>query len=121
MGTEITNTAYIYFDSTNAIVTNTTTNTLVPDTTTGIISIPDKPVQVNLYPNPANDYTIVSLSDNLVGGLLQLTDAVGRVMAQQQITNSGFRLQTSGLAKGIYLVVIIDNGQLQTVKKLVVD
>ena len=116
LGTQIQNTAYVYFDNNAAVVTNTTLNTLVADTPSGIHNIaPD--AFVTLYPNPAHNYTTISVSDNLIGSPLQLTDAVGRTLFSQQVTGNRFNLPTGNLSRGVYLVRI-GNG---AVKKLVVE
>ena len=78
VGTTISNTAYIYFDLNTAVVTNTTTN-ILGDLVTVINNIVSSPALVTLYPITAHDYTSVSVSDNLTGGWLELTDAVGRI------------------------------------------
>ncbi len=115
LGTVINNTAYIYFDLNNAVVTNTTTN-VYGDVIFGISNVtPD--AFVNLYPNPAHNYTTVSVSDNLIGNWLQLTDAVGRVIINQQLTGNRFNLTTGALSRGVYLVRIGN----AVIKKLVVE
>jgi len=123
VGTQFFNTAYIQFDTNAVVMTNTTLDSLVADTVkphpVGINSIND-PTSIAIYPNPAHDYVVVSLSSNLIGSWLELTDAVGRTILQQQITTDKFRLQTGGLAKGIYLVKV-ESGNGGMVKKLVVE
>ena len=120
VGTQIYNTAYIYYDSSVAVSTNTTLNTLVPDTSTGISNLYAE-AQITIYPNPAHDYTQVVVGDNLIGGWLDLRDAVGKSITLQPINNSNMRLQTAGLAKGIYLVHVWLNGKAEAVRKLVVQ
>lgn len=50
-GTELTNSASIFFDFNEPIITNTTMNTLVQKTS-GIISVQANHVHVKMYPNP---------------------------------------------------------------------
>ena len=115
-GTQISNTASVYFDFNSPVVTNTTTN-FFGDSTTGMLVLCCGLPDVNLYPNPAHNYTTISVSDNMIGSTLQLTDAIGRTMLQQQITGNKFNLSTGGLSRGVYLVRIGEG----TVKKLVVE
>ena len=120
IGTQIHNTANIYFDLNSAVVTNTTSNTVALPT--GIAPAPViSSLMFNLYPNPAKDYTTISISDDLIGSHLQLTDAVGRVILAGQITTGRFNLSTGTLAKGIYLVKVSEDGVGEMVKKLVVQ
>jgi uncharacterized repeat protein (TIGR01451 family) len=121
VGTEIYNTANIYFSVNSPSVTNITINTIVPDTTVGIRNLNSEPLPVNLYPNPAREYTTVSVSDNLLGSWLELSDAVGRNILRMQINTSRLRLQTGGLAKGVYFIRIVKSNKSETVKKLVVN
>ena len=120
VGTQIYNTAYVYYDSAAALATNTTLNTVVPDTTTGIDNL-FTTAQINIYPNPAHDYAQVVLSENLIGGWLELRDAIGRSITLKPINNSSINLQTNGLTKGIYLVHVWHTGKAEAVKKLVVQ
>ena len=70
-----------------------------------------------IYPNPTHGYTTVSVSDNLIGNWVEMTDFVGRSISRQQISTSKFQIPTTGLAKGIYLVRVGEG----LVKKLVVE
>ena len=119
IGTTIRNNASIYFDFNTAVVTNTTTN-IIGDSTTGIRNIiPD--ATINLYPNPAHNYTTVSVTDNLIGSRLDVTDAIGRTVFNQQITGAKFNLPTGNLSKGVYFVRISESGNGGVVKKLVIE
>ena len=74
-----------------------------------------------LYPNPAHNYTTVNVSDNMIGGWLEVNDAVGRIVSRQQINGNKLNIETGGFAKGIYLVRVSENGSAAMVKKLVVE
>jgi hypothetical protein len=90
------------------------------DTTTGIRNV-NAASQITIFPNPAGDYVTISVSENLIGSWLQITDAVGRNIIRLPITAAQYRLQTGGLAKGVYLVKVSDNGNAGVVNKLVVE
>lgn len=82
VGTVFENTAYIYFDFNEAIITNTTVNTFV-----NIVNVPEKePEMLFVKPNPANNYVIVS--SNLLDGnaSVRLLDMQGRLVLEQKVT-----------------------------------
>lgn len=64
--------------------------------------------QIQLYPNPANDYVMIDLSEGLSMTQLTIQDASGRVISTEQFkeTKSSHRLNIEHLAAGIYNVVI---------------
>jgi|GEM_PF-6628943 len=99
-GTEYTNTAYIFFDQNPAIVTNTTVNTI------GHLSVDDETqYNVTLYPNPATDVVTIQ-SQQLINGVLTLTDMNGRRTLSQQMNGNMAQLNVSGMSKGMYLLEI---------------
>src|SRR5204863_9868317 len=61
LGTQTTNTAYIYFDFNSPVVTNTTSNTLV---VTGVSSMTKDNVQLKVYPNPSTGIFHFQFSDS---------------------------------------------------------
>ena len=121
LGTQIRNTANIYFDYNSAVVTNTTNSTLWFPTGIKPVGANTAPVSFTLYPNPAKDYTIVNVSDNLIGGSLVLTDAIGRTILSEQITGNKYQVHTGALAKGVYMVKVAADGVGEVVKKLVIE
>ncbi len=117
VGTQIQNTAYIYFDLNPAVVTNTTLNTI--SATTGIQKVSDE-LTFQLYPNPAKDFVIIETDAKAIGSAIHITDVTGREISKQQITNSRFRIATNNLSAGIYFVSLSNNGRMAT-RKLVVE
>ena len=78
VGTEWKNTAYIYFDFNEAIITNTTLNTLevltsIKEATSSTFSI---------APNPANDIVTVNFENNYNGSLI-ITDVTQNLISQR--------------------------------------
>ena len=88
---------------------------------TAIDEVSSESGSMSVYPNPSHNFTTISVSDNLVGSWLELTDAIGKNISRQQITNSKFRVETGSLAKGVYLVRVAENGTSGLVKKLVIE
>ncbi|MFI5205593.1 MAG: T9SS type A sorting domain-containing protein, partial [Candidatus Paceibacterales bacterium] len=118
VGTQIQNTADIYFDLNAAVVTNTTVNTIALPT--GITPVSDA-LNMQLYPNPAKNYIIVETDENAIGGTLQITDISGREVAKLQITNSRFRIPTSALSGGVYFVKLNTRTGSGVLRKLMVE
>jgi uncharacterized repeat protein (TIGR01451 family) len=120
-GSQIQNTAYIYFDFNSPVATNTTLNTVMPDTTTGIVNVAKRQMQFTLFPNPAKNYVIVETSESVIGATMQITDITGREILSKPMVNSQSQIQTSGFSPGVYLVRLLVNGKGKFVRKLVVE
>lgn len=106
IGTEIKNTAYIYFDYNPAVVTNTTNNVLTVPTT--IYTIKSRVQQLSLWPNPATESINVKIPAGLTNSELVITDVLGRVVHRQQVANNVATLQVSTALfnTGVYLLSI---------------
>ena len=118
IGTQIQNTADIYFDLNPAIVTNTTTNTITLPS--GITTVADE-LTMRLYPNPAKDYVIVETGQSAIGGLLQVFDITGRELTKFQISYSKFQIPTTTFSGGVYFVKVSDSSGQSAVRKFVVE
>jgi uncharacterized protein (TIGR02145 family) len=75
-----------------------------------------------IYPNPVEDYAMVSISDldRETEFELVLIDAAGRIVMQKQVLigNEGYTLFVSDLARGIYSLTL-SNAEQHFVKRLV--
>ncbi|MES2514446.1 MAG: T9SS type A sorting domain-containing protein [Bacteroidota bacterium] len=123
-GTQFKNTAAIYFDYNEPVITNTTVNTL----NDLLSSVDEKTVLDNsdvvLYPNPAsNDLSIAINSKENSKGNLSVLDITGKVLSAQDISlETGKNIvskNTSELPSGIYFVQVKCNDSFIT-KKLVI-
>jgi hypothetical protein len=114
VGTEWKNTAYIYFDFNEAIITNTTVNTL--ELLTGIENTLSSRMLV--APNPANDLVTVNFENNYTGILL-ITDITGRIVKQVQVNNTNrVNINTNDLSNGFYQISTMGSnnvGKLQVI------
>ena len=77
---------------------------------------------VDIYPNPANDYFYLKTSD-LKGKLnITITDVTGKTVFYQEVTikdnQEVYKINTLNFAKGFYYVTILNNSKTYT-KKLV--
>jgi hypothetical protein len=120
-GTQIQNSADIYFDLNPAVVTNTTTSTIANTTGINILSQNDGSLNISLYPNPAKDYTILETDAAAIGAMLQITDVTGKEVMRLQISNVKTQIPVSTLAAGLYIVKLSDTQGRSGVKKLVVE
>lgn len=77
-------------------------------------------LNIDLYPNPANDYTLVKSTTGARNGRVQVLDINGKIVVEQaQNSNQAVRIDLTNLDRGIYFVKYI-NGNENTVKRLVV-
>src|SRR5206468_6143358 len=84
IGTQINNTAFIYFDFNAPVVTNTTTNTIALVSSVG--DKRHKTQDVRLYPNPASDVVTISVDETMIGSTATITDLTGRKVAAVQLS-----------------------------------
>ncbi|MFM8917455.1 MAG: T9SS type A sorting domain-containing protein, partial [Bacteroidota bacterium] len=106
VGDEILNTAYIYFDFNQPIITNTTQNSVV--LTSGIEEL-NKP-KFNLFPNPTKDgWLNVQSSEPMQQ--IWVHDISGRQIHHLEVNNAtNVRLDARSWTSGLYLI------KLQTAK-----
>jgi hypothetical protein len=119
IGTQINNTAFIYFDFNAPVVTNTTSNTIAVISSLPSNSLKGEPLR--LYPNPANDVVTISIDESMIGSTATVSDIMGRKMAALPLTTYNSTLSTSQLASGVYLVTAPDKIGRSIARKLVVS
>jgi uncharacterized repeat protein (TIGR01451 family) len=117
-GTEIKNTAYIYFDYNAPIVTNTTLNTV--DITLGISDAATNKIDNNLFPNPASNNFFVEFEKEMTG-VLYVYDATGKIVRKIHLSHTNTaQLSITDLAPGIYSVSIpgveLKNNRVQVIR-----
>jgi len=120
IGTQISNTAYIYFDFNSPVVTNTVTNTIAVDTsvTIGLPTIVnDQPFDFTLYPNPANQQFTISAT--AAGSNVIIYNAVGNVVANFTMCGTAQTFNISNLPSGVYVVKVMHDARAAGVKRLV--
>lgn len=115
VGTEITNTAYIYFDFNPPIITNTTYN--INKTVNVEQVVADDLVA---YPIPASDYLVVSSKQDQPISSIKLIDVTGKTVLN--ITNVGgvYTLDLQGIASGAYNLAIESQGAVVN-KKIMIN
>jgi hypothetical protein len=101
LGTQIENTAYIYFDYNAPIITNTTQNNF--QTVVSTINRNEQANHLKVYPNPANEIVNINLQNNNIENCI-ITNALGQTVYNIQ-------LNISHLNTGVYFVKVrSDNG-----------
>lgn len=114
LATTIHNTASIYFDFNDPIVTNDA----IIEPSTGIANITS--FDFNLFPNPANDNVTISLPRTFENALVEVNDLCGRHVAQYKLSNDRLIIPLDAFANGAYYVQLVSEEKIVGVKKLVV-
>lgn len=105
LGTTIQNTAYIYFDFNEPVVTNTTVNTIaLPEDTLGVGIKQIEGITLSIYPNPANQSLTIATSHS--GNTLAIYNAQGSVVTKQAMSGSAETLNIAELPGGVYYVEV---------------
>jgi uncharacterized repeat protein (TIGR01451 family) len=122
-GTQWKNSAAIYFDFNEPVITNTTVNTLYDPL--GVPEAPGSNGNFKIYPNPANNTLYVRLEAERANSMtnLRIVDISGKLMMAKTVSlNAGtqtIELGVETLSPGVYFVNITGNGRNQT-QKLVI-
>ena len=81
-----------------------------------LLDVPKNSIKTNyqLYPNPASDFFQIDFDNEKL--TINIYDILGKKVINRIITKEKPRVQISHLSKGIYIVEINDNGNLQSFK-----
>lgn len=122
--TVIENTALIYFDFNDAIVTNTTQHRLGENFITVGLWQPSRPqYAVQVSPNPLSDVAMLEIKGltNTRGLQLQVFDLQGSMRMEIGSDQPVFRLNAGSLPRGTYLFNIVQEGKILGTGKLMVQ
>ena len=112
IGDVLGNTASIYFDLNDAIITNTTAH--VVESSTGV-QAHGSVQNLWLMPNPTSGSLEVRVSESAAVGLLQVVSVDGRVVLQRRMEGPRTALDVSQLSRGLYTLNWHDaNGTVTT-------
>ena len=123
IGTEIFNTADIYFDFNDPVVTNTTWHTVGEDY---VIVLSDQKVflpevEVDVYPNPFTEEAVFELKGIQGQGLsLNVYNAIGQFVRSESFENNRVLFQRDDLTTGVYFYNISNESQIIANGKIVV-
>lgn len=120
LGTDIKNTAAIYFDYNEPVITNTTINTLYLKSTTAV-STSIQSIGVSLYPNPVRESaTIVLNNPTPIKLSMNLYDIQGKIITSVSDIKAGknhtHEMNMNQLPKGIYILQLHINGESKDIK-----
>jgi hypothetical protein len=113
VGTQIDNTANIYFDYNSAIVTNTTLNTL--QAATGIQNFNSGLFEV--YPNPSNGVVKVN-SSNMISKITVI-NVLGEIVKSITADSKQVTVDLTDLKSNVYFLQITDANNQTSIKKIV--
>ena len=116
VGDIIPNTAQIYFDFNDPIITNTFETEFVTT-----LANPDFTLEnLMIYPNPTSNQVVISVQNSTdTIETIRLMDVLGKVVLQKEVQQNQATLDLSKLSKGVYMVEIKTENQFTVVKKLV--
>ncbi|MCH2044845.1 MAG: T9SS type A sorting domain-containing protein [Saprospiraceae bacterium] len=118
LGTELNNTADIYFDFNEPIRTNTTShiiqkNFLLDRTQAGGLYLNIAKNQIIFYPNPMTGLANIQVLDKDVDQyIFQVFDAQGRLLHTAKYQENQFSFSRNELAKGLYFYRVIGDNKL---------
>jgi uncharacterized repeat protein (TIGR01451 family) len=115
----IENTAFIYFDFNEAVVTNTTSNVI--DFYLNVNDVTPEEDRVAVYPNPFSDETFFEIdgtADNLV---LVVNDIFGRTVSQKKISAGLYKYRAEDLSKGVYTYILLNESKIIGRGKLILQ
>jgi uncharacterized repeat protein (TIGR01451 family) len=121
LGTEVLNTAAIYFDFNEPVITNTTINTLVQKTSS-ISAVTAQTLSYKVFPNPVMSNASILINSELSQSVEMMIQTVdGKViLSENHLLKSGSQIidiNTDHLSKGLYILKIKEsNGSMSSVK-----
>jgi uncharacterized repeat protein (TIGR01451 family) len=110
LGTQIKNTANIYFDYNPAIVTNTTTNEFKATTS---INENKANTTLSVFPNPSNGKYFIKIFNgiNISECIIEVYNLLGEMILNTKMQNDLAQIDLSQQPNGIYMVRIIGTKQ----------
>jgi hypothetical protein len=121
VGTQIKNTAYIYFDFNSPVITNTALNTIW-QAPVGIQALSNADGNWLVYPNPASNILYLRNGAAATEGSTQLEvmNAMGQTVHTESFKGSTKTLDLGTYASGVYFVKLVTEEQ-STIKRIVVS
>lgn len=66
--------------------------------------------EVEIYPNPANDFVTIKTHNN-IGDLITISDISGRTLITEEVTAGDIQINIADLAKGLYIIKVGDKSE----------
>jgi len=123
LGTVIENTADIYFDFNETVVTNTVHHTLGTNfisTRTVQTFVPN--LKIGVAPNPFTNFTNITLEGiENINGEFELYDVMGRLVKIDSFSDNIYQLEREGISSGTYFFRFLNGKGLLANGKLVIE
>jgi hypothetical protein len=75
----------------------------------------------NAYPNPANDYVIIEINNNLIPEMIQLVDLTGRTVKEwKDLKESNAKLDIADVPNGYFILRVVKGSHYWT-QKLIIE
>lgn len=117
-GTTLKNTADIYFDNNDPVITNMTLNTLTYGSLTAVDEEGDD-CALSVFPNPAQGTATVRLCEAFTGRIdLQIFDLKGQLLQQLSRRSNTVLIQRGALPEGSYLLRAVDERGTERVTRM---
>jgi len=72
---------------------------------------------LKVYPNPANQYLVIKVSEKLIGETYTLTNTLGQCVAKGTLTQTQLQLNLTGIESGLYYLSVGQNNTAINVVK----
>ena len=121
VGTQIFNSAAIYFDFNAPVITNKTLHTIdEPIFTVSIDPVIHQKASVKVFPNPfVHSATFEIEGTYIEQGYFKLFDINGRLVRLMQFDGDRFEINKNNLQPGMYFFIIENNGQMISSGKII--
>jgi len=111
--TEVNNTAYIFFDSNPAIITNTVLNTFISNIPVTVPYSEKQTINVTVYPNPTTGSIMINLPDG--SEKIEIYDGNQKMQRSFVPAKNSVEISTNGMSAGMYYVkVFTSKGTITT-------
>lgn len=123
LGTEIFNSAAIYFDFNEPVITNQTWHTINEDfIIVDLEEIESNGIELTIAPNPFREHTFIELDGlEVTNGQIQLFSTSGQLVREKSFAGNRIELLAEDLPRGIYLFRIASDNQLLATGRLSVQ
>lgn len=83
------------------------------------VGIADEEAIFEIFPNPVSDVLYVNYSDFQSNVSIELYDALGKLVVNQQLNNQQISVDLSGLQNGLYFIKLMNGNQVLNTRKVI--
>ncbi|MEI8204161.1 MAG: T9SS type A sorting domain-containing protein [Bacteroidota bacterium] len=116
IGTQIKNTAYIYFDDNAAVVTNTVVNTIDSTVHNQIDLIQNDNSLFTFFPNPAYNLLHIQLPQDYSTAEIKIYNLLGQIQQTMQVSSAESAINIAALARGAYMIEVRNDKNISRAK-----